>query len=699
MKGGHHNITDIYINRTVMLRIVCVIYILLLGNILYGYSQVQDTIVLGGDIKAAAISVDKVYDRTSTNLTLTKKDVVNFPSLFSESDPLKLTFLIPGIQNNSEGDANISIRGGEVDQNLITLDNIPIYSPVHIKGLTSVLNSDIVGYMDVYKDGFPAKFGSRLSGVVSVFSKEGDFKDYHGNITLGLQSGKFMLEGSIINDKLSFVLSGRVSYLGFAILPLYKRVSDRFAVRYIDQFEGSNYYDINAKLTYLPSKKDKISFTFYNGSDYVAMPYERYGNLAGNVMWDRKINSKNSISFYINGSKFNDYQIVGNLVQGDYEKKNSNIAEFSVGGSHLIRPMRNFTLEYGAKYMLQYINPTTSVVYSDTLYSTIGEKRELQTFSLYLDDEWNIANWLDLSAGVRFNLYAVGCQRVPILEPRVRVSVLPIKDLSIKATYSKMSQSVFQLRSNNVTAPSDIWISMDDFFSPQVSDIYSIGVFYKPKIFEVPVAFSVESYYKQMSGLVEYSERYYNDTVGQYDEVVEIGKGHAYGVEFNMRKDVGEITGLFSYTWSKSIRQFDGINGGLSYFSDNDCRHNIGIYLTKKFGDRFDISLSFVYKTGKWVTLTDIRVYSNIGYEPERYLQTYSKRNSIQLEDYHRLDLGMNYYIPHKFGKSHLNFSIYNLYNKQNPYLLFLYTKTSPYVMKQLCLFPFMPSLSYSFEF
>ena len=220
MKGGHHNITDIYINRTVMLRIVCVIYILLLGNILYGYSQVQDTIVLGGDIKAAAISVDRVYDRTSTNLTLTKKDVVNFPSLFSESDPLKLTFLIPGIQNNSEGDANISIRGGEVDQNLITLDNIPIYNPMHIKGLTSVLNSDIVGYMDVYKDGFPAKFGSRLSGVVSVFSKEGDFKDYHGNITLGLQSGKFMLEGPIINDKLSFVLSGRVSYLGFAILPL-----------------------------------------------------------------------------------------------------------------------------------------------------------------------------------------------------------------------------------------------------------------------------------------------------------------------------------------------------------------------------------------------------------------------------------------------------------------------------------------------
>lgn len=682
-----------------MLKSASVIYVILFVNILSGYSQVRDTIVLGGEIKGAEVSVDRVYERTSTNITLTKRDIVNFPSLFSESDPLKLTFLTPGIQNNSEGDANISIRGGEVDQNLITLDNIPIYNPVHIKGLTSVLNSDIVGYMDVYKDGFPAKFGSRLSGVVSVFSKEGDFKDYHGNITLGLQSGKFMLEGPIINDKLSFVLSGRVSYLGFAILPLYKRVSDRFAVRYIDQFEGSNYYDINAKLTYQPSKKDKISFTFYNGSDYVAMPYERYGNLAGNVMWDRKINSKNSISFYINGSKFNDYQIVGNLVQGDYEKKNSNIAEFSVGGSHLIRPMRNFTLEYGAKYMLQYINPTTSVVYSDTLYSTIGEKKVLQTLSLYLDNEWKITKWLDLSAGFRYNLYATGVRRASIPEPRVRVSVSPIKELSIKATYSKMSQGVFQLRSNNVAAPSDIWLSMDEFFSPQLSNIYSVGIFYEPKIFAVPVAFSVETYYKTMSGLVEYSDRYSNDVVEKYDEIVEMGNGYAYGLEFNVKKDIGDITGSFSYTWSKSMRQFEGINDGEWYFSDNDCRHNIGLFLTKKFGDRFDISLSFVYKTGKWVTLTDIRVYSGLADEPVKYLQTYSKRNTIQLGDYHRLDLGMNYYIPHKFGRSHLNFSIYNLYNKQNPYLLFLYTMTSPYVMKQLCLFPFMPSLSYSFEF
>ena len=682
-----------------MLKSASVIYVILFVNILSGYSQVRDTIVLGGEIKGAEVSVDRVYERTSTNITLTKKDIVNFPSLFSESDPLKLTFLTPGIQNNSEGDANISIRGGEVDQNLITLDNLPIYNPVHIKGLTSVLNSDIVGYMDVYKDGFPAKFGSRLSGVVNISAKEGDFKYYHGNVTLGLQSGKFMMEGPLVNDKLSFVLSGRVSYLGFAILPLYRKVADSFAVKYIDQFEGSDYYDINAKLTYLPSKKDKISFTFYNGYDYVTMPYERYGNMAGNLAWDRKVNSKNDISFYVYGSKFRDYQIAGDLNRGDYEKKNSNIAEFSVGGAHMIKPAKSFTIEYGGKYAFQHIDPTTSVVYDDTLHSAIGEKKVLQTLSLYLDNEWKIAKWLDLSAGFRYNLYATGIRRVSIPEPRVRVSVLPIKDLSIKATYSKMSQGVFQLRSNNVSAPSDIWLSMDEYFSPQVSNIYSLGVFYTPKIFEVPFSFSVESYYKRMDGLVEYSERYSDEPIGRYDDIVEIGGGYAYGVEFNVRKDIGDITGSLSYTWSKSMRQFEGINDGEWYFSDNDCRHNVGIYLTKKFGDRFDISLSFVYKTGKWVTLTDIRVYSGLADEPVRYLKTYSKRNSTQLEDYHRMDLGMNYYIPHKFGKSHLNFSIYNLYNKQNPYLLFLYTNTSPYVMKQLCLFPFMPSLSYSFEF
>ena len=234
------------------------------------YGQQRDTTLLGGTLKEASITSDKHRSTTTTPLTLKPLDIRRFPALFSEVDPLKIILFTPGIQNNNEGDVSISIRGGDTDQSLISLDNIPLYNPSHLNGFISVINADLLSGTDIYKGGFPAKFGNRLSGIIDMKTKNGDMEDYHGTATIGIMSSKALFEGPIIKDKLSFVVTGRASYLGAIVLPIYRKISES-ETNFVSQFDGSNYYDYHAKLLYTPSDEDRISLTFIGGDDKVSI--------------------------------------------------------------------------------------------------------------------------------------------------------------------------------------------------------------------------------------------------------------------------------------------------------------------------------------------------------------------------------------------------------------------------------------------
>lgn len=676
------------------------------------YGQQRDTTLLGGTLKEASITSDKHRSITTTPLTLKPLDIRRFPALFSEVDPLKIILFTPGIQNNNEGDVSISIRGGDTDQSLISLDNIPLYNPSHLNGFISVINADLLSGTDIYKGGFPAKFGNRLSGVIDMKTKNGDMKGYHGTATIGIMSSKALFEGPIIKDKLSFVVTGRASYLGAIVLPIYRKISES-ETNFVSQFDGSNYYDYHAKLLYTPSDEERISLTFIGGDDKVSIGNigngssvkERYGNIGANLGWDREITNTQKITTFGYYSRYMHRYSSGNNKNNSFSQRNSGIEEVSLGGDYSDISIEKMHLSAGIKYSYQLFSPQIISSQGDSLKNTIGEHSDLHTLTAYVEDEYSPTDILKLALGVRLSLYTNKHKTKFVPEPRFRASYLPIKELSLNLSYSAMSQGVNLLSSGNITAPADIWLGMSGYIDPSSSHNATFGISYEPVIGGNNYHISTEGYFKTMKNILDYKDGISTLEATTFDEMVEMGKGYAYGVEFLAQKNTGSLTGSIAYTWSKALNQFETINSGNWYYSSNDCRHNLALYLTQKFGDKFDITLSFNYKTGKHITIMDILVLSGEpptptwNYDFYMWISQYSERNKYRLEDYHRMDISANYYIDGKFGKHTLNFSIYNLYNHQNPYLVFAENNDDVFSLKKLCIFPFMPSISYSFEF
>lgn len=663
------------------------------------YSQDKDTVSLvGGEINQAIITSTKNDFKTLPIINLSPLDVKSMPATFSERDPLKLVQMIPGVQNNSEGNVNISIRGGDIDQTLVSLDRMPIYNPMHLNGFVSAINSDILSSISVSKEGFAAKYGSRLSGVVDMGMKNGDMSKYGASASIGMLSSSVLAQGPIIKDKLSFIVSGRVSYINLLVAPLYNMISKE-EIMFMEQFKNSNYYDINAKLNYKYKKNNSLELSMYLGQDQNELNSEKYGNRSSCLTWKKALTNNISADTYFYASDFKDRYIYGDRVL----IKNSSITDYSVGSDFCYKRSAKYSLSAGFKYSLQTFDPRILSFKNDTLISSIGERSYLNTVSIYADGELEPARWIVASLGVRPTLYSIGKTSYFHLEPRARLKFNIADIFNINLSYTHMSQAVHLLSSNNVVAPSDIWIPSTDSLRPSVSDSYSIGVLYKDIFFDKEITFSIDGYYKTMIGIIDLKDGVQLDSGKDFDHLVESGEGYSYGIETNIKKEKGSLTGSISYTWSAAMKHFENINNGEWFYSENDCRHNLSVYIAQKLGNNWDVSLSFVYKTGKRITLTDFLVMSNNPFSSDEdiWLEEYSERNKYKLKDFNRLDIAFNYHKSHKIGTSNWNFSIVNVYNHQNPYLIYvdMDKKFSPYRFKQVCIFPFMPSIGYTFSF
>ena len=671
------------------------------------------------------------------------QQIKSIPTLFGEADVLKAIQLLPGVQNGSEGSAGMYVRGGGPDENLLLLDGVPVYNVNHMMGFFSVFNPDALKNVTLYKGSFPAHFGGRLSSVVDIRMKEGDMQKYHGNVSVGLISSKLNIEGPIVKDKLSFNLSFRRTYSDLLIKPALWIA--RMRLEGVNKLNGGYYfYDLNAKLNWKISDKDRLYLSFYSGDDgvylkiknkdyaYNDVQYQNYinmdwkwGNMVSALRWNHVMSQKLFMDASVNYTQYRHNLGMGMTEENIYEQNNTSVKdEFSMAYKSGINdltakvdfdytPLPNHEIRFGGSYTYHMFRPEVqSYKYVE------GNQTELDTIAgspkvfahetaLYVEDNMTFGDIFRVNAGLHYSTFTVEGKTYQSVQPRLSTSVMLASNLSLKAGYAYMTQYVHLLSNSSLSLPTDLWVPVTKNIVPMNAHQVSLGAFYElPKLFDI----SVEGYYKIMDNLLEYKDgASFFGSSENWENKVCMGKGWAYGVELLVQRSFGKTTGWIGYTWAHAKRQFDRegmvINQGEVFPAKYDRRHDLSITVQHKFNDRIDLSGTWVFSSGNCGTL-GTQIYEGLvddwGTVPAINAL---ERNNFRLGSYHRLDLSVNFHKQKKHGVRTWNISVYNVYNHNNPFIVYTdyrwdeAAQKEKRVLMQASLFPIIPSVSYSFKF
>ena len=671
------------------------------------------------------------------------QQIKSIPTLFGEADVLKAIQLLPGVQNGSEGSAGMYVRGGGPDENLLLLDGVPVYNVNHALGFFSVFNPDALKNVTLYKGSFPAHFGGRLSSVVDIRMKEGDMQKYHGNVSVGLISSKLNVEGPIVKDKLSFNLSFRRTYGDLLIKPTLWIASaispDMSKLR-----AGYNFYDLNAKLNWKISDKDRLYLSFYTGDDAISFgvrykDYEndgvqytnnmglgwRWGNKVASLRWNHVMSQMLFMDASVNYTQYRHRLTMDMSDERFYEQYNQTVKdEFNMAYKSGINdltakvdfdytPLPNHEIRFGGNYTYHMFRPEVQsakmVEGNQTAIDTTMSASNVYAHetALYAEDNMTFGDIFRVNAGVHYSTFTVDGKTYQSVQPRLSASVMLASNLSLKAGYAYMTQYVHLLSNSSLSLPTDLWVPVTKNIVPMNAHQVSLGAFYElPKLFDI----SLEGYYKTMDNLIEYKDgASFFGSSDTWENKVCMGRGWAYGVEFLVQRSFGKTTGWIGYTWAHSKRKFDRegmeINGGKVFPAKYDRRHDISITVQHKFNDRIDISGTWVFSSGNCGTL-GTQVYEGLmdewGYIPSINAL---ERNNFRMGNYHRLDLSVNFHKQKKHGIRTWNISVYNVYNHKNPFIVYTdygwdeATQTEKKKLMQASLFPILPSVSYSFKF
>ena len=680
------------------------------------------------------------------------QQILTIPALGGEVDVLKAIQLLPGVQAAGEGNAGIYVRGGGPDENLVMLDGAPLYNINHAMGMFSVFNADAIKNVTLYKGNFPARFGSRLSSVIDVRQKEGNNTFWHGGISVGLISSRLNLEGPIFSKaqldslkagytpraKTTFNISARRTYFDVLTAPVIAAVTASNGDG-MSLMAGYYFYDINAKLCHTFSDKDRLSIGIYNGADveYMRMKEKfendeysvnmRYswGNTLAAIDWQHTINHQLFLNTQVHYSGYycrvaqglSDHGTTGRF---DQEMGyNSMINDVAARSQLEYTPSQKHKVTAGLEYTYHYFKPS---VQNQFLYSESETSMNMDTtiggqvlhgheVAAFVEDTWTPCHWFRLNYGARFSMYGIRGKVYPSAEPRIGMRFLPHRDVAIKMSYSYMSQYVHLLSNSSVSLPSDLWVPVTTEIPPMRSMQVAAGISYN---ICNQVELSVEGYYKRSLNLLEYKEgASFMGYTDDWQKQVEVGNGWSYGVEFLLQRTVGPVTGWIGYTWSRSMRQFEHINNGKPFHAKYDREHDLSITLQYQITPRVDVAGTWVYGTGMRGTLA-----TQVYYDDGREVEYFHERNGYMMPDYHRLDLAINFHVPHKhsvngkkgkedgyYGRGgwlknaeHIvNISCYNVYCRMNP--MFVVPDTSNGKLYQVSIFPILPSISYHFKF
>ena len=680
------------------------------------------------ELKENVVSLQEVVvsaEKQNINVTSTQMgsnkinigEIKNIPVLFGEKDVLKTIQLLPGVKSAGEGNSGFYVRGGGTDQNLILLDEAPVYNPSHVMGFFSVFNSDALKDVNLIKGGMPAEYGGRLSSVLDVKMNEGNNKEYHVNGGLGLIASHLTVEGPIQKEKSSFMISGRRTYAD-----LFLKASSNAALKNTSIY----FYDLNLKTNFRLGEKDKLYLSGYFGRDDINLLrfsnsfQSMWGNTTGTLRWNHLFSDKLFLNTSLIYSDFTyNMQLGSDSTQVNVQ---SSIRDYNFKQEWQYYANSQHTIKFGYNSIYHSFIPG-SVTGNATISLQNSEvpKRYALENAAYLLDEYAATDNIKINAGLRisnFNLLgpttiygfnedgnitdtATYGQNKLIktywgIEPRLSANFIINETSSVKASYARTQQYVHLLSNATSYQSTDLWIPSSSVVKPQIADQYSLGFYknLKNNLYEI----SVEVYYKNMQNQIEYKNgaQFVLNKAAEADLV--FGKGTSYGVELYAKKRYGRLNGWVSYTLSFTDRTFNDINFGQPFPAKQDRRHEVSIVAIYQLTPKWTLSGTWVYYTGNAVTFPSGKYLVD-----NRIISFYTERNGYRMPDYHRLDLAATW-VSKKTKKfeSAWSLSVYNAYNRYNAYSIsFRQSETNPDQTEavKLSLFPIIPSVTYTFKF
>jgi len=640
--------------------------------------------------------------------TINMSSISKVPVIFGEKDLLKTIQLLPGVKSAGEGNSGFFVRGGGADQNLILLDEAPVYNATHLLGFFSTFNSDAIKDATIIKGNSPSQYGGRLSSVLDVKMKEGNNQDYTVNGGIGLISSKVSVEGPLQKNKSSFILSGRRTYAD-----VFLKATEKFKDNIL------YFYDLNAKANYQINAKNKVYISGYFGRDELGLGQDfgiDWGNKTGTIRWNKIISNK----LFLNTSFiYSDYNYNVKLKNGETNFNiNSEIKDVNLKQDYTFYTNNQNTLRFGFNTILHNIRPST---FSGTVINSVAKTgRNGLENAVYLTNNYRTTSQLTIDYGLRlsmytlmggdvYNIYQNGVVSSSIKlnpssfgktyinpEPRITTNYRINDETSIKAGYARNVQHLHLLSNSVASSPSDQWIGNSYNIKPEIADQISVG--YVTKLFKNNFELTAEAYYKHLQNQIDYKDGAEINTVSDVESVLLYGIGRAYGLELLLKKKEGRLTGWIGYTLSKTERRIDGINEGKWYNARQDRTHDISVVGIYDLNERWSISGVFVYNTGDAVT------YPTGKYNVQgQTLYQYAARNENRMPAYHRLDFSATYE-KNKTKRRHgsWNFSLYNVYGRENAYRISFKDDPNDPTRTQIirtALFKWVPSVTYQFKF
>lgn len=653
--------------------------------------------------------------------SLSVKQMLNIPAIGGKPDVMKTLQLMPGIQAQSEGTSLLNVRGGNPGENLYLIDNVPLLYVNHLGGFMSVFNPDMINSMEVYKGGFPAKYGGKLSSIMSITQREGNNKEWKGNLGIGVTDASFSVEGPMLRNRASIIVTGRKTLID----PLMILVSGLSGGG--DYFVFYGFHDLNGKFTYRPDTKNSFHLNFYQGDDYLKYwakkqkesgEKARMNNAWGNWMLSGRWSSVMNPRLFVNSIlSFTNYRLkvvreFTSKAQASIDFKSrylSKVSDVSFLNDWQYKVSKNYDLDFGLKLSsLRHI--PNKIINSN---STIDEEYEvIQSFenAIYVNNQITILNFLDANVGLRGVSFINNDFSKLALEPRLSLTARLWRQQSLNFSYQHVNQFAHLLFTSGAIMNNEIWVPANDDLKPSQSVQYSLG--WKGEYADGMFDSEVSVYYKKLNNLATYKEGYSNllGDGGWRNKIESDGTGQSKGIEFLFRKNKGEWTGFVGYTYSETTRQFDGINRGEEYVFDYDRPHSFSFNVNKKLNEKWNANLVWVYQTGLPYTPVLGRQYVPVREGAYDEALIYGERNSARMKDYHRLDLGFSYEKTTKKGRRAIwTFSVYNAYSRSNPNAYYYDDNRSykdiengiykPLKLYQISFFPIIPTVTYKVFF
>jgi len=652
---------------------------------------------------------------SSGAISLTQRELKQVPSIGGEHDINRILAITPGVKLDNEGSAGLYVRGGSSDQNLYLINQVPLYKYSHFFGFLSPINSDIVQQLNFYKSGFPARFGGRVSSVLDLTMRSASLQQLKVQGSIGILSSRLLAEIPIVRDRVSLLVAARRSYFD---------IFTRF-------FQGSGttsgpaytFYDANANLKVRLGQQSNLDVFTYQGQDRLtAGATNDLENFQYDQRWiSRVIGAKLTSSlnrWLINKAEIN-LSNYGLTQQTDQQQQSiatkywfaNKLSTITLRNTLVWAPSTAYMVRAGGSYVRYGFQPGNLTFEGQKQYTNASlDSSSILEASGFAENEFRF-KCISGNIGIRLASYRIQDKQYTFAEPRLLIQYAVLPSASIKATYSRMNQVIHLLTNPGFGIPFDLWFPSKGVIQPQTSN--QITVAYSQDIKQQNNSFlsvSLEGYYKTLDRIVAYRDGYSSqdftlftqNNTRRWEDIITVGNGVSYGAELLIQKKAGRLTGWFGYTLSWTKNQFDELNNGKAFFARQDRRHDLSIVVSYPLNKRWTVNGNWIYQSGQPITLPQA-VYAEPAYDffADKFstysanLFVYGDRNSYRMRPTHRLDISFQRKMTHKWGIGQLELSVYNVYNRQNPYFYYL---TLGNQVRAVSLFQLIPSVSYSFN-